>query len=573
MTTALHPCHEAARHYLALGLHPIPCVPGTKKPYVDWKIYQTEPPLADELDEWWHRWPEANVGLVLGRETFAVDLDGGEAGGFAAEALLAQYGVQLPPEAPRSQTFSGFHVLLSSPVPVRDHTGLLSTNGEKPKVDIKGVGLIIAPPSIHETGRVHYQWMQPPRLPFPVAPPALLDLLAHPPHQPTRAATHQTLAAPPHSWGGHWVAEALQGVPEGQRDDTCTRLAGYFLHHGLDESVVEGILADGWAPRCTPPFPRAEVLKCIRSIARREVAKDPGTGNGSGNGTGHPADPQIRAYDDELTAALEALRHPPPAQIVRSGFSSLDYYLGGGFRPGELVYVGARPGVGKTAFGLEIAHGAAAAGTPVLIVSREMTTHAIVCRMLAQQARVPASVLKEATLTEHDWGLIDAVLPRLKTLPIWLTDHVHTIGEILQLVRASQPRFQLVILDYLQLIHAPREIRERRLQVEHISQALKAVALEVPVAILCLSSLARPTGTVKERQGWRPGLESLRESGELEHDADVVLFLHREFAASPTECRIAKNRDGRVGTVHLEFLATYVAFKERDHAANPQPEA
>src|SRR6266849_4792299 len=138
---------EAARAYLAMGLHPIPCAPRSKRPIVEWKPYQETAPLADEVDEWWSRQPDANIALVLGRGAFAVDLDGG----YDAEALLTNRGILLP-GAPRSRTAHGFHVFLSSQGPIPDRVALLSTNGKKPQVDIRGVGIVVVPPSIHPDG-------------------------------------------------------------------------------------------------------------------------------------------------------------------------------------------------------------------------------------------------------------------------------------------------------------------------------------------------------------------------------------------------------------------------------------
>lgn len=526
-------CYEAAREYLRLGLHPIPCAPKSKRPVVEWRQYQEQAPLADEVDAWWERWPGANVALVLGRGTFAVDLDGG----FEAEKLLIAEGVYLP-GAPRVQTAGGFHVYLASPGPVPDRVGLLSTHGKKPQVDIRGVGIVVAPPSVHPTGAI-YTWHIPLTVPFPAAPSRLLELISGPSAARDRGMPQTG-----------WVGECLRGVGEGQRDATCTRLAGYFLSHGLEATVVEEILCATFAPACTPPFDPSDVKKCVWSIARKRQYSDPDNGATS-------VEPiHISAALDDFKAELRSGR----GASMPTPFASLNTFLGGGFYPGELIYCGARPGVGKTALGLMLSRRAGKEGRAVLFVSREMVTVALARRMVSQESNVAASLLRTGRLRDtQDQDDVDRALLRLKDIPIWLTDQAVSIGDITTIMMkwSHSTSVGMVVVDYLQLVRAPRDIRERRLQVEAVSQGLKSLAMDYHVPVLCLSSLARAQGDAK-----RPTLASLRESGELEHDADVVLLLHRDPLEAETECIIAKNRDGRVGTVHLSFRASTVNFEE-----------
>lgn len=268
---------------------------------------------------------------------------------------------------------------------------------------------------------------------------------------------------------------------------------------------------------------------------------------------------------DEWEAQVETGTLPP---VVRTPFPALNRFLTGGFVPGELVYLGARPGVGKTALGLEIARATAEDGLGVLVVSREMVQLALARRILAQAARVSASSLKSGRIGDGEWVLLRSTLPKLRTLPLWMTDQTITLADITTLVRgfAESPPLGLVIVDYLQLVRAPAEVKDRRLQVEHVSQGLKAMALERHLPVLCLSSLSRISADVKDK---RPTLDRLRESGELEHDADIVLFLHREFDQAETEVIVAKNRDGRTGTAHLLFRSEFVAFDEASERREP----
>jgi replicative DNA helicase len=198
-----------------------------------------------------------------------------------------------------------------------------------------------------------------------------------------------------------------------------------------------------------------------------------------------------------------------------------------------------------------------------------MVNTALARRMLAQEARVEARSLRSGRLQPGEQLGVERALPKLKGLPIWMTDEAVSLTEITDMVAgwSVSPKLDFLIVDYLQLVRAPMTIRERRLQVEAVSHGLKTLALQFKLAVLCLSSLARTRDERgKER---RPTLGDLRESGELEHDADIVLLLHREPMKPETDCIVAKNRDGRVGVAHLTFRHEFVAF---DEAAHPDRE-
>ena len=531
------PCHTAAQRYLAMGLHPIPA--RGKIPAVAWKEYQHAAPHADQIDVWWEHDETLNVGLVIGRGLIVVDLDGP-----GAEGLLHNANIALPKDAPRVKTGNGFHVYLAVEELIGDRIGLLTApQGGKPQVDVRGIGFVVAPPSRHPNGQT-YEWLVPiGERPVPAAPSALLSLLRAPKLGPE----------PARSPGHGWVAEALAGVGEGLRDVTCTKLAGYLIGKGLDRETVAVMLIEGFARNCTPPLSPADVRKCVDSIARKH---------------GVTGDEERTVVPRPLSAVLDQLvveMHSRPTGIVEPPYPALREFLSGGFYPGELVYIGARPGTGKTAFGLEIARRSAKRGVASLFISREMLNVALARRMVAQEARVRASALRRSALDSTEESRVAATLPRMKQWPVYLSDEAVSISEMVEMVASwAQPHpLGLVIVDYLQLVRAPREIRERRLQVEAVSQSLKTLAIQFKLPVLCLSSLARLS------QGEaRPTLASLRESGELEHDADVVLLLHREATHAETECIVAKNRDGQLGIAHLTFAATFVSFEETSTREN-----
>jgi replicative DNA helicase len=266
----------------------------------------------------------------------------------------------------------------------------------------------------------------------------------------------------------------------------------------------------------------------------------------------------MEPLSDVLGRVMDGLNSGERPTVCSTPYPSLNYWLDGGFSAGELIYLGARPSVGKSAIGLDIARHASKAG-PVLVISREMASMALASRMLAQEGSIRASAIKRRDLNVVEASSANESMIRLAERPIWLSEKAVSIEQIADLFR-SQPGapWSLVILDYLQLIRAPKHIKEHRLALEHVSQELKTLAVECHVPVLCLSSLSRPMAGNPE-----PTLASLRDSGELEHDADVVLLLHRK-ADGDTEiqCRIAKNRSGALGCFTLLFMPDFVTFKE-----------
>ena len=263
---------------------------------------------------------------------------------------------------------------------------------------------------------------------------------------------------------------------------------------------------------------------------------------------------------DELLAALEPGPHPelpPPVPCLNT-------LLNGGLSPGELVYVGAFPGVGKTALLLEFARRAARCAVSTVIFSREMTNLAVARRLIAQELRISAAGLKRGVLADGDRSALLGGAVKLRGLSIWLNQAATTLDELVGEVAhfAVSPVLGLIVVDYLQLVRTTGG-EGRRIEVEAVSAGLKALALRYRVPVICASSLARGAKSKDgDRTSRRPTVDLLRESGELEHDADIVLLLHREFNAAAAVCAVAKNRDGSVGSVPLLFRPDWVAFEE-----------
>ena len=276
-----------------------------------------------------------------------------------------------------------------------------------------------------------------------------------------------------------------------------------------------------------------------------------------------PAVSLIEPLSDVLHRVLTDLESDELPKVCATPYPSLNYCLNGGFSPGELIYLGARPAVGKSSIGLDIARRASRVG-PVLVISREMINVALARRMLSQEGKVNAATMKRKTLSDLELQRVALTATKLGGRPIWLSDQAVSVEQIESLC-AHPPAgaWTLVIVDYLQLVRAPKDIKEHRLALEHVSQELKAMAIRYAVPVLCLSSLARPPQGNPE-----PSLASLRDSGELEHDADIVLLLHRTHDDDKTvQCRVAKNRDGALGSFNLLFLSDFVTFEELEEGA------
>jgi replicative DNA helicase len=256
---------------------------------------------------------------------------------------------------------------------------------------------------------------------------------------------------------------------------------------------------------------------------------------------------------------------------VPSGFKKLDE-LTAGFQPGDLVIIAGRPSMGKTAFALNVARNAAVEHqVPTAVFSLEMASYQLAQRLLCSEARVDAHRVRAGTLPDQDWQKLSIGVGNLAEAPIYIDDSpMLTVLEI----RAKARRLQaernigMVVVDYLQLMHGPRGAESRQQEISVISRSLKSLAKELQVPILALSQLSR---AVEVRGGdRRPQLSDLRESGALEQDADVVLFIYRGERYHPddpelknkAEVIIGKQRNGPTGTVHLTFMNQYTSFFE-----------
>ena len=403
-----------------------------------------------------------------------------------------------------------------------------------------------------------------------IDPEALAAVLAQLREEDLYLQAHQTI-----------LAAIRRLASKGDRPDLVTLAAELERTHHLEEVGGGAYLAE-LVERTFTAATVSQHLRIVKEHAsrRRIIQACTRTVGAMYSGEQHPAEAAAHLSEDldvagsctdgqivptRLNEALKAWMvetdtRSQPAR-VKTPSPKLNATLGGGFGPGELIFLGARAGVGKTSLSLEIARAAAEAGTGVLVVSREMLVASLTRRILSQSTRILSSSIKAGLFADDEYPHLIKTYGQLATLPLWMTDRAVSLQEIVRLVEgwSFTPPLGLVVVDYLQLVRVKSE--SRRLEVEAVSQGLKSLALKTSIPILCLSSLRRPSAEAKES---RPGLSDLRESGELEHDADVVIFLHRAQGEEETEINVAKNRDGRTGKTLLRFRPEFVAFDEAE---------
>lgn len=261
---------------------------------------------------------------------------------------------------------------------------------------------------------------------------------------------------------------------------------------------------------------------------------------------------------------------------VPTGFTDLDEKTAG-LQPTELVILAARPAMGKTAFALSLAQNAAvSAGWPCLVFSLEMSSTQLVERMICSEARIDASALRRGQLLRQDLTNLTTAANTLARAPIVIDD---SPALSLREVRARARRFRsdrklfgdkktgLIIIDYLQLMRGSSQAQRgsRELEISEISRGLKSLAKELNCPVLALSQLNR---SLEQRADKRPQLSDLRESGAIEQDADVILFIYRDVvynkdAERPNvaEVILGKNRHGSIGTVETHFEGRYTRFE------------
>lgn len=267
---------------------------------------------------------------------------------------------------------------------------------------------------------------------------------------------------------------------------------------------------------------------------------------------------------------LQEISGPDAAEHLgaRSGFAQLDA-ITTGLNKSDLIILAARPAMGKSALALNIAVNCCKQSMKeVVIFSLEMGKEQLVTRMLASESLVNNTSLRSGKISPEDWTKLAAGTESLQRLPIYLDDGA---GINVPQMKAKLRRMRnlgLVVIDYLQLMSSPNKHTSRVTEVSEITRQLKLMAKELNVPIIALSQLSRSS---EKRDDKRPMLSDLRESGSIEQDADIILFLYRDAYYDKensdqmaAECIVAKNRHGATGTVNLAYIGEYTLFRSLD---------
>ena len=270
----------------------------------------------------------------------------------------------------------------------------------------------------------------------------------------------------------------------------------------------------------------------------------------------------------ERIDALYKKNDPSDITGTGTGFIDLDK-MTSGFQPGDLIIIAGRPSMGKTAFASNIAeHIAIRQGLPVGIFSLEMSSSQLALRMLGSYGKINQQKLRTGKLSDQDWSDLAEVVQKVSESPL----HIDETGAISPLeIRARARRLhrvygklELIIVDYLQLMSTGSSNENRATEISEISRSLKSLAKELNVPVIALSQLNR---SLEQRPNKRPIMSDLRESGAIEQDADLILFIYRDEVYNPdtvdknkAEIIVAKQRNGPIGSINLTFQGLYTKF-------------
>ncbi|MEW6131918.1 MAG: replicative DNA helicase [Pseudomonadota bacterium] len=292
--------------------------------------------------------------------------------------------------------------------------------------------------------------------------------------------------------------------------------------------------------------------------------------------SGHRSNQGFQEIQPLLRAAVERIdelyHRDNPSEVtgIPTGYTDIDR-MTSGLQPGDLIIVAGRPSMGKTAFSLNIAeHVAIDAGLPVAVFSMEMGAQQLVMRMIGSVGRLDQHKLRIGQLKDDDWQRLTYALGKLNEAPFYIDETpalnaLELRARARRLMRQCGGKLGLVVVDYLQLMSSSSQGENRATEISEISRSLKALAKELNCPVIALSQLNR---SLEQRPNKRPVMSDLRESGAIEQDADLIMFIYRDEVYNPesqdkgkAEIIIGKQRNGPIGTVPLAFLGEHTRFE------------
>jgi len=279
--------------------------------------------------------------------------------------------------------------------------------------------------------------------------------------------------------------------------------------------------------------------------------------------------------DDGIVEVLDHIQRRSDGirDFLPTGLEELDKKLDGGARPGDVIVIAGRPGMGKTSLAMSIGeHAAEVYSEPVGVMSMEMPKLQVNNRRASMHSKVPLhKIRRPERMSDYDWSQFTAGVERMRKLPVYVTDQTAmNINQVRAKARGLKRKFglRLLIIDYIGLMEGTDRKANRTIQLGEVSRGIKALAKELGITVLLLAQLSRE---VEKRTGMRPILADLRECGDIEQDADIVLFVHRPIVAKPdlmpewkyyAEIIIAKQRDGETGDLHAQYIGERTHFSD-----------
>lgn len=510
---------EAALFYLSKGLSIIP-VSRDKKPLLAWKEFTERKPTKTEVTKWFTENPKAGVAIVTGKisNLTVIDIEKDGISDYLPSTLTVRTGG------------GGYHFYYRYTDKFKNAVRI------KELTDIRNDGgYVVAPPSKH-LSKKRYRFID-----------DSVNLAQFPNHL---FLTESIKAEQDNKYD-----EIFRPAQEGERNDRAAKVAGVLLTRTpylLWEKVAWPALLN-WNESGEKPLQERELRSVFESISKRV--------------TFHKEDTE-KEISDMLSLTEE---HKKKTKEVRSGvikavttgFGLLDSYLNGGWKSGELILIGARPSVGKTSLALSFAESAAKAGKAVLFFSVEMSAIDVFERLLSFTTNIPCS---EIIKGEVDDDLLEKGYKKLEKIPLEIAElSKATSLEVIEVVkrRLLEKQIDLIVVDYLQYLSDRSKSDNIAVRVGKISKNLKTLARMTNIPVISPTQLNRKS---EERSSKEPKLSDLRESGDLEADADVVILLDREREGDnreETNLIVAKNRKGQTGRFKIKFDLRTTRFKEK----------